>query len=100
MNKGLLNESLLDKDIEQINLYATEEKETLKCICNKFLETSNSYKSTNTALLLNVVNNLKGNIGSIYQKRVDYVGVLNKAISSYNTLSNKTVTMFEEDVER
>lgn len=98
MNKGLLNETLLEKDIEQINIYANEEKEMLKNICNKFVEVSNSYNSTNSALLLNTVNNLKGNISSIYQKRTSYIGVLNRAISSYNILSNETVAMFEKDV--
>lgn len=98
MNKGLLNETLLDKDIEQIMLYANEEKENLKNICNKFIEISYSYNSTNTALLLNTVNNLKGNISSIYQKRTNYVSVLNRAISSYKVLSNETVAMFEKDV--
>ena len=98
MNKGLLNESFLDKDIEQINLYSNEENEKLKSICNKFTEISSLYSSTNTALILNSLNNLKGNIKNIYKKRIEYIGVLNRAKESYNLLSKETVVMFEKDV--
>lgn len=98
MNKGILNESLLEKEIEQIIFYANEEKTNLRKICNNLIELDNCYNSTNTKIFINNANNLKSKINTIYQKRIKYTNILKKVIINYNTLSNKTVEIFNEDV--
>lgn len=95
MDKGILNQSLLEKDIEKIKFYSQEEKVKLNKLCNKFNEISKEYKSNNTVLLLNNVGNLKNNINQIYEKRIKYTEVLNRVISQYNRLSDETLKYFE-----
>lgn len=98
MDKGVLNESLLEKNIEQVQLYSDEEKESLTAICDKFYEFSKSYCSANTTILNNNIDELKSNISTIYAKRNQYVKILNEVIEKYDVLSNITVATFDKDV--
>lgn len=98
MNKGILDEFFLDKNIEQIKFYSKEEKISLTKICNIFGHTYNNYNSPNTYLLKNNVNNLKNNINSIYYKRLKYVSILNKVIVQYHTTIKEITTIFNKDV--
>lgn len=94
MNNGILNEMLLEKNIEMIKYYSTEEKRLLSKINNKISEISISYHSTNSSLLMNSNSNLKSNINSIYNKRLKYTTVLNEVILRYQESSNATVKIF------
>lgn len=94
MNNGILNEMLLEKNIEMIKYYSTEEKRLLSKINNKISEISNNYHSTNSSLLMNSNSNLKSNINSIYNKRLKYTTVLNEVILRYQESSNATVKIF------
>ena len=94
MNNGILNEMLLEKNIEMIKYYSTEEKRLLSKINNKISEISNNYHSTNSSLLMNSSSNLKSNINSIYNKRLKYTTVLNEVILRYQESSNATVKIF------
>lgn len=94
MNNGILNEMLLEKNIEMIKYYSTEEKRLLSKINNKIGEISKNYHSTNSALLMNNNSNLKSNINYIYNKRIKYTTVLNEVILRYQESSNATVEIF------
>ena len=94
MNNGILNEMLLEKNIEMIKYYSTEEKRLLSKINNKISEISNNYHSINSSLLMNSNSNLKSNINSIYNKRLKYTTVLNEVILRYQESSNATVEIF------
>lgn len=99
MDKGILNQSSLEKNIEQIKFYSLEEKQILNKIDKELNEVSKNYNSTNTALFLNNVRNFKTNIDFIYEKRIKYTTVLNEMISKYNELSFATRQIFDEGVE-
>lgn len=99
MNKGIINQNLLEKNIQQINLYQEEETKILEKIYRTLKEGTKSYQSTNTALLLNEIHYIKKNIHLIEKKRVEYADVLNKAISNYSMLENKTIQTFNENNE-
>ena len=94
MNNRILNEMLLEKNIEMIKYYSTEEKRLLSKINNKISEISNNYHSTNSSLLMNSNSNLKSNINSIYNKRIKYTTILNEVILRYQESSNATVKIF------
>ena len=98
VDKAILNESLLEKNIGQIKFYAIEEKKALKKICNQLNEFNDSYNSSNFNDFLNSINKLKVKIDFIYEKRIKYVKILNKVISKYKTLSRQTVRNFDKGV--
>lgn len=99
MDKGILNQSLLEKNIEQIKFYSLEEKQILNKIDKELNEGSKNYNSTNTALFLNNVGNFKNNIDFIYEKRIRYTTVLNEMIVKYNELSIATRQIFDKEVQ-
>lgn len=94
LDNGILNEMLLEKNIEMIKYYSSEEKRLLSKINNKIGEISKNYHSTNSALLMNSNSNLKSNINYIYNKRIKYTTVLNEVILRYQESSNATVEIF------
>lgn len=98
MNRGILNQSLLEKDIEQINFYASEEIKTLNKICQKFEDGTSNYNSANTSLLLSNINNFKDSIDKLTNKRENYTYILNKVILQYDNLSELSKKTFNEDI--
>ena len=99
MDKGILNQSSLEKNIEQIKFYSLEEKQILNKIDKELNEGSKNYNSTNTALFLNNVGNFKINIDFIYEKRIRYTTILNEMIVKYNELSIATRQIFDKEVQ-
>lgn len=99
MDKGILNQSSLEKNIEQIKFYSLEEKQILNKIDKELNEGSKNYNSTNTALFLNNVGNFKTNIDFIYEKRIRYTAILNEMIVKYNDLSIATRQIFDKEVQ-
>lgn len=89
MNKGVINENLLEKNIQQIEFYAKEEVEFLNKIYNKLEEFRENYVSENNAFLLPKINNYKKNIDDIHQKRKKYCNILREVIALYIKTSNK-----------
>ena len=98
MDKGILNQSSLEKNIEQIKFYSLEEKQILNKIDKELNEGSKNYNSTNTALFLNNVGNFKTNIDFVYEKRIRYTTILNEMIVKYNELSIATRQIFDKEV--
>ena len=98
MDKGILNQSSLEKNIEQIKFYSLEEKQILNKIDRELNEGSKNYNSTNTALFLNNVGNFKTNIDFVYEKRIRYTTILNEMIVKYNELSIATRQIFDKEV--
>ena len=99
MDKGILNQSSLEKNIEQIKFYSLEEKQILNKIDKELNEGSKNYNSTNTALFLNNVGNFKTNIDFVYEKRIRYTTILNEMIVKYNELSIATRQIFDREVQ-
>ena len=99
MDKGILNQSSLEKNIEQIKFYSLEEKQILNKIDRELNEGSKNYNSTNTALFLNNVGNFKTNIDFVYEKRIRYTTILNEMIVKYNELSIATRQIFDKEVQ-
>ena len=98
MNRGILNQSLLEKDIEKINFYASEETKILNEICQKFEDGTSNYNSANTSLLLSNINNFKDSIDKLTNKRENYTYILNKVILQYDNLSELSKKTFNEDI--
>lgn len=98
MNKGILNHTLLEKNIEQIKFYALEETKSLNKVDKILNDAISNYNSTNTALFLNNESSLKTNINFIYEKRIKYTAVLNEMIEIYNELSEDTRQISNKEV--
>ncbi len=99
MNKGILNQSLVEKNIQQLTFYSNEEQKKLNQICVNMLEASTNYKSSNTSLLVNHVTMIQNQLPKINEKRTYYRKVLNDAINQYNRLSLETKRAFSKDVK-
>lgn len=95
MEKGIVNVDSLEKDIVNIDFYASEEKIVLNKIYLKMEECLNNYKSSNRALIIKSINNYGGDIKKIYNKRIEYTKVLRKVIEGYIAQSNITKSMFD-----
>jgi len=100
MDKGIMNITLLEKNIKQIEFYSKEEQNLLNKIYQKLEEDSNNYHSSNTSLFLNDITNSKENITKIAEKRAKYTAVLNRAINQYNTLANNTKNRFNNGADK
>ena len=98
INKGILNGSLLEKNIEKIKYYSSEEKKLLNKIDKELNEVSKNYNSNNTTLFLNSGSNFKTNIDSVYKKRNTYTTILNETIIKYNELTVATQQIFDKEV--
>lgn len=98
MDRGIINESLLEKDIKNIEFYSNEENKVLNKIYTKFNDCCNNYKSENTSMLINDNNLIKNIIDSLYNKRVRYTDILLKVILQYNNLSNVAKSKFNGDI--
>lgn len=98
MDKGILNITLLEKDIQQIKFYSSEENKKLNKICTKFEECCNNYRSENMSILMNDINKFKIDINNLSEKRKKYLDVLTKVILQYNELREDTKRFFDKDV--
>ena len=98
MNKAILNESLLEKDIEKITFYASEEKKVLNSVFAQMNEFGNDYASVNFSAISNTNNILKSKIDFIYEKRMKYIKILNRVIKQYRSLSKATVKKIDKGV--
>jgi len=96
MDKGMIDRTLLENNIKQINFYQEEEKKILERIYKTLKESTKDYQSTSTTFFLHEIKASKKNIHLIYQKRTKYQEVLTKVISSYQTLGRKTNQIFTE----
>ncbi len=83
MDKGILNEPLVQKNVALLESYCSEEKNKLGQIFNVFSESISCYKSGNTGAISSKISNLKNNNSTIYYNRQRYIDVLNKAIQIY-----------------
>ena len=99
MNKGILNQSLVEKNIQQITFYSEEEQKKLNQICSEMIEASNNYKSSNTSIFTNHVTMMQKQIPIINEKRKKYADVLDAAIKQYHRLSGETRKAFSKDVK-
>ena len=95
MNGNTLNKTLLEKDIEQISYYTSEEKQTLNKIFERMmLCTSNYVSSLNKSLITEKINNSQSMVAILESKRIKYTNVLNNAIKRYDRVSTETVNKF------
>lgn len=69
MNKGIINEELLDKNIKQLEFYSKEEYNLYKKICVQLTNLDNIYNSNNTVKFLKSINSLENKNSTIYEKR-------------------------------
>ncbi|MEE3342499.1 MAG: hypothetical protein VZS44_00200 [Bacilli bacterium] len=98
MNRGNIREEFLLKNMEQISMYANEERKTLKKIGELFTNISGFYDSTNELDFADSFINFNNDVEFIFEKRNQYVKVLDNTINLYNKLSSDTVTNFDRDV--
>lgn len=98
MNEARIDSLLLKENIEKINFYADREKDLLENISSHLIGISGSYSSSNTQLITEKAYCLKNSVNTIYEKRLEYTHVLNRAISNYVALAKKTVETFEKEV--
>ena len=96
LEKGILNQELLERNIENIKYYLEEEYKYINKIYDKLNESSKYYCSFNTNLILEVIYNLPDNAEFLKNKREKYVIVLNKNIIKYNNLSIETKRIFND----
>ncbi len=99
MNENTLNKTLLEKDIEQINYYANEEKNILNKIFERMKLCTNEYNSSsNKSIILDKINSSQTMISKIESNRAKYVNVLNNAIKRYDRISIETINKFDGGV--
>ena len=98
MNEGILNSSLLEKNIKYIDLYSKEENISLNKICDNLMECSNNYNSSNVNLFLIDIESFKTNIDKIMEKRNKYTLILNKVMIQYQTVANDIQNKFDSGV--
>ena len=96
MDKGIIDESLLTKDIELIDMYAKEENSTLLKICSICDEASQTYVSSNSSIINSYLNYMPNDADRLYKKREAYSDVLRRVIKRYNTLAYATREKFED----
>lgn len=96
MEKGILNRELLEKNIENIKYYLEEEYTYLNKICDKMKESSESYFSLNSNLILQTISNISNDAKFLKNKREKYVNILNKNIIKYSDLSIETKKNFND----
>ena len=97
MEKGIIEQSLLEKNIEYLEFYSDEEKVMLNKIYNKVIDIVNNYISENSKLLINKNIHLKKNIDDIAAKRIRYTKILNKVILIYNDTSDAVVNYINRE---
>lgn len=98
MNENILNKTLLEKNIEQINFYSEEEKQVLSKIFEKMQICLKNYNTSNTAQFLEKIIDSKLSTSKISTKRTKYVKVLNNAIARYDRVSMETINRFDGDI--
>ena len=98
MNGGLLNKPFLQKNIEEIDFYANEERLLLIKISEKIKSCTKNYKSTKNSKILEEQNDVQKNINKISVKREKYSLILNKQIEKYDSLVEMTVQKFNGGV--
>lgn len=98
MNTNVLDQPLLEKNVEQIKLYANEEQSILTIINNTMLSITDSYKSSNSNQIQTNITNFTPNITKIYHKRTTYTNTLTNVIAQYNQISIQANQVFNKDV--
>lgn len=96
MNKGIINESLLPTDIEQIEMYSTEENEVLEKIHSACKEALSTYVSSNTSMINSHLSSMPNDANRISRKRVAYANTLKTVIQRYHLDAAATKRKFEE----
>ncbi len=98
MNGGIIEKTLLLKDIEQIDLYYNEENKILEKLSKTFNDTMEEYESSdNSHLMLAEIDKLNNQTTELYEKRKRYTYVLNRVIEQYEYLTNRTKERFTVD---
>ena len=96
MNKGIIDETLLTKDIELIDMYTNEENNTLIKISSILDEASKCYVSSNTNFIDSALRSVSTDASKLLKKREAYSDVLRRVIKRYNTLAYSTREKFED----
>lgn len=96
MNKGIIEESYLQKNIDKINFYSNEEKKVLIKISQQFERCNDNYKSTNANIFMKTMNSFNLNVDRIYTKREKYQITLKNVITQYKSLSVQVINDFGE----
>ena len=89
MNKGLLNKEELENNIKHFEYYKDLENTKFINDCLTY------YKSNNTKLLLEDLENINNNITKILEKRNTYLDILNKVIITYQDTAIKVINNFQ-----
>ncbi len=95
MDKGIINQELLEKNRKLIDFYSREEQKTLSQIYTVFLEVCQNYQSTNTPFFTNHIQYEKSLLPVLDQKRSQYTAVMGDVVARYNLLSNQVTQKFE-----
>ncbi len=91
MNEGILNKTLVDKNIDLINSYSEVENEKLNIIFSNFNSCTKCYKTSNTGKISSKLSNLGNNIHTINNNRKKYCEVLTEAIKIYDDMAEEVV---------
>ena len=93
---SILNVSLVEKNIEKIQLYADDEKKVLINIYRKIKGINSCYNSDNMKKIINNIDELGSGISIIYRKRMEYIDTLESAIKIYTERVEQTKLRFGE----
>lgn len=96
MDRGIIEESLLTKDIEQIEMYAEEENLNLNKIYSVCQEASSTYISSNSNMLNSSLSNMTNDAKKLLKKRNEYANTLRRVIERYHMLTETTKRKFED----
>lgn len=83
MDKGIMNEPYVQKNIDLLDSYSSEEKAKLNQIFSRFDESTKCYKSPNSGLIKKKVSDLISNASILYSNRQAYSNTLDAAIKIY-----------------
>lgn len=99
MNKGVVNENLLIKNMEKISFYSNEEYQSLTKIFQKLDSVNGIYNSENTKILQSHINKFGEDIPKIKDNRNKYVEILKRVMTKYKTLALNTSIKFQKGVK-
>lgn len=97
MNKGIIDEGDLIKNIELLKLYNNEEKSSIQQILKKINSCFACYNTPNLSKFKNKCSKLESNASTIIYNREEYVNVLEKVITIYKQTANSVVGLFENN---
>ena len=99
MSEKTIQRQLIEKNIQKLEYYISEEQKSFNRITSLFKNTSINYKSSNNNIIKNQMDTFKNSIPLITEKRKKYINILKQIVVRYETTSKEVAKMMKGDQE-